>query len=166
MGRRGPAPKPVKLKIASGNPGKRPLNLGEPCPPVAVPTMPEWLSIGAKEEWSRVVLILEERGTLTLGDRDIVADFCQAVHELANATTVLDSEDRIVREPIQTASGEIVGYKLKAHPMVRIQHDAMTRVMQLGARLGLSPADRTRVSTGDTTGGKHEDTRGAKFFGS
>ena len=44
-----PKPKPTKLKILEGNPGKRPLNLNEPKPKQVVPKCPDWLMDDARK---------------------------------------------------------------------------------------------------------------------
>ena len=39
----GPPPKPTKLKLLAGNPGKRPLNENEPEPEAVAPSVPAHL---------------------------------------------------------------------------------------------------------------------------
>jgi len=56
VGKRGPLPKPTKLKELEGNPGHRPLPTDEPTPPVMsrVPDPPDWMEPMAQRAW-RVV---------------------------------------------------------------------------------------------------------------
>ena len=59
------SPKPTHLKVLDGNPGRRPLNPGEPRPQVKVPTCPQHLSPTAKHEWKRLAHQLHVLGILT-----------------------------------------------------------------------------------------------------
>jgi len=51
---RGRRPKPTRLKMLTGNPGKRPLNPNEPRPEATIPDAPAELSAGARAEWDRL----------------------------------------------------------------------------------------------------------------
>ena len=48
---RGRKPKPTRLKVITGNSGKRPLNVDEPGPEPAVPDCPPELGPAAQREW-------------------------------------------------------------------------------------------------------------------
>lgn len=162
MGLRGPAPKPTKLKIAAGNPGKRPLNGREPNPGVAAPKMPAWLPVRAKAEWRRIVPELVRLGLLSSIDLAALAAYCVAFAELEEATRTVEREGRVCVWPIyDPQTKERVGDRLKAHPAVQQQRDAMQRVKQFLAEFGLSPASRSRVQAETAPGA---DGRGAKFF--
>lgn len=73
---RGPKPKPTKLKILNGNPGKRPLPENEPEPTGEV-VMPLWLSGGAVELWNHYAPELVELGLLTSLDCEKFAQWCK-----------------------------------------------------------------------------------------
>lgn len=145
MGRRGPPPKPTTLKILEGNPGKRPLNDREPEPEVAVPRMPAWLSPRAKAEWKRIVPELVRLNLLATIDLAALAAYCQAFAELEEATRTVDKEGRVCVQPIVNKKGERIGERLKPHPAVQQQRDAMRTVKQFLAEFGLSPASRSQV---------------------
>jgi P27 family predicted phage terminase small subunit len=152
MGKRGPAPKPTKLKILNGNPGKRPLNDAEPEPTPGA-SMPDWLSPSAKAEWKRIIVELKLHGLVTRLDRAALAAYCQAYAELKWATTTLDKEGRIVAVYAHTEAGDIlldskrkpVAESYKPHPAVKLQRDAFARVKAFLAEFGLTPSSRTRV---------------------
>lgn len=167
MGRRGPPPKPTKLKIAAGNPGKRPLNKHEPQPVGRAPRMPSWLSKRAKTEWRRIVPELTTLGLLSRIDLAALAAYCQSYAELEEATRTLDKEGRVCALPILDKQGVKIGEKLKSHPAVQQQRDAARLVKQFISEFGLTPASRTRVHGG--TGEEQESTNrsklAAKFFG-
>ena len=66
---RGRKPKPTRLKVITGNPGKRPLNLDEPMPEPIVPDFPPELSPAAQIEWHRLAGELGKLRVLTNLDR-------------------------------------------------------------------------------------------------
>lgn len=155
MGKRGPKPKPTRAKELAGNPGKRPLNDREPRPERGAPTCPGWLSKEARAEWRRVCPELDRLGLLCRKvDRAALAAYCQAYAELEYATALLNTEGRIVKEPITSTSrvtGEtsVVGQRLKAHPAVKLQRDAFARVKSFLSEFGLTPASRVNLRTPD-----------------
>ncbi len=75
---RGRKPKPTRLKLIEGNPGKRPINGREPKPPGSLPSCPAHLSATAKTEWKRLARSLNRIGMLTEIDRAAMAAYCQA----------------------------------------------------------------------------------------
>lgn len=186
MGRRGPPKKPTTLKIAAGNPGKRPLNPREPKPKTDEPPMPLWLSERAQAEWRRIVPELLAIGLLARIDQAALASYCQAYAEAEIATRTIETEGRICRVPLFAdkaiselvtdpktgkqetkliaLKGQVIGERLKTHPAVTQQREAFRLVKQFLAEFGLSPSSRSGVS-----GQGHEappaDPRGAKFFG-
>ncbi len=162
MGRRGPPPKPTKMKQAAGNPGKRPLNAAEPEPLARSPRMPVWLPARAKAEWKRIVPELERLGLLTLVDLAALASYCVAFSELEDATRTLEKEGRVCVWPVFDKQGVKVGERLKAHPAVQLQRDAARLVKQFISEFGLTPASRTRVQ--GATSGEQADPRAGKFF--
>ncbi len=76
MARRGPAPKPTRMKVLAGNPGKRPLNRREPQPKPGLPRCPAQLSEEAKREWKRISKELDRLGLLTVLDRAALSAYC------------------------------------------------------------------------------------------
>jgi len=80
MSTRGPKPKPSHLKLAAGNPGKRPINANEPKPPELdrPPTCPKYLGKVAAAEWKRVVRDLWKMKCLAGIDVAILAGYCDA----------------------------------------------------------------------------------------
>jgi phage terminase small subunit len=72
----GRRPTPTAVKIANGNPGKRPLNTSEPVPPAGIITRPAWLQPAAVDVWDRLSPIAEKMGTLTTADVEPFAVLC------------------------------------------------------------------------------------------
>ena len=75
---RGRRPKPTRLKVLTGNPGKRPLNPDEPKPERAIPECPAELGPVARREWDRLGKELASLGLLTNLDRAALAAYCGA----------------------------------------------------------------------------------------
>lgn len=76
MGRK---PKPTRLKLLCGNPGKRPLP-EEPKPrPIAPRNIPKYLDKGARKAWRRYAPKLEKLKLLTDIDEDMFAGLCTII---------------------------------------------------------------------------------------
>lgn len=144
---RGRPPKPTKLKILTGNPGRRPLNGAEPIPGAGVPTCPTWLDAEAKAEWRRVCKDLAEMGLLAGADRKQLASLCQAWAEFRLATRTLQKEGREQK----TDNGYIV-----PHPAAARQMAAMKMIDTLSVKFGLDPSSRSRLQVAPKTGERSE----------
>jgi Phage terminase, small subunit len=75
---RGRPPKPTRMKVLTGNPGKRPLNKDEPRPDPVIPDCPPELSPAAQREWTRLVKELSSLNMVTRLDRAALATYCGA----------------------------------------------------------------------------------------
>lgn len=135
---KGRKPKPTKLKILEGNPGKRPLNKREPMPKRGRPKCPPFLHQYAKDEWAALIPELDRLGLLTLVDRGALAAYCQAWAEFRLATETMDAEGRTT---IAGSGG------LKPHPAVSMQRSAWRAIQQFAALFGLDPSSRCRLKT-------------------
>lgn len=138
MGRRGPPPKPTKLKLLAGNPGKRPLNAHEPDPAVEVPEIPAHLTAAARQEWQRVAGELEALGLLTRIDRASLAGYCQAWARWIEAEEQLAKFGLIVKAPS--------GYPMPS-PFLAIANKALEQINRFSSEFGMTPASRTRIQT-------------------
>ena len=97
MGARGPQQKLTALRMLEGNPGRLPINLGEPrLEPGATP--PDWLSNLARVEWERLAPLLRDCGVLTAADRDVLAAYCTALADYAGVTREIEQLDSPVIE--------------------------------------------------------------------
>jgi P27 family predicted phage terminase small subunit len=146
MGRRGPVPKPTRLKLLEGNPGKRPIPGNEPVPPPGRPVCPSWLPAEAKAEFERVVPILADMGLLASADQAVLIGYCVSIAELEQATRQLEKDGRVIDVPIVNKSGDIVGHRMRPHPLLTFQRDALGRLKALAPELGLTPAGRPRLT--------------------
>lgn len=133
---RGRRPKPTHLKVITGNPGRRPLNLREPKPVVAMPTCPAHLNSTAKAEWKRLAHELHAIGILTRLDRAILAGYCQTYGRWVEAEKKLKETPPILKLPS--------GY-VQQNPWLTIATRQMELLHKFAAELGLTPSSRSRV---------------------
>lgn len=135
MGARGPSPKPTKLKLLQGNPGRRPLNQHEPEVPPCVPAKPEGMDEIASAEWDYLTGELAALGIIGRIDKRMLKCCCLAASRLERAEAEL-----VQGLTYATDSGQI-----KKHPAAGIAHEAMQEIKAFYTEFGLSPASRTRV---------------------
>lgn len=134
MGKRGPAPKPTALRVLSGNASHRPLPAAEPKPQPVAPKCPSWLLPEAKKLYKRLAAQLEPLGLLTEVDGPALAGYCQAYARWREAEEFLSKAQTTV---IKTESGYLMQL-----PQVSIAQKNLELMAKLGAKFGLSPADR------------------------
>jgi P27 family predicted phage terminase small subunit len=129
-------PKPSALKELTGNPGKAPIQ-NEPKPPSGYPDAPEWLDDIAMAEWNRLMPILDKMNVITLADRNAVAAYCQSYSMYVKAV-----------EDISRNGFTVEGHRgvMSKNPAVQVQRDSLDQMNRWGAKLGLSPVDRVRLS--------------------
>ena len=137
MGERGPAPKPTRLKLLEGNPGKRALPKNEPRPELGAPDMPEWLPEDAKDEWQRVAPELSRLGLLARIDGTSLAAYCEAFSRWKQAVEIM-ARDGVT---FVTSAGYVA-----QHPAVGIANKAMAEMLKFGREFGLTPSSRGRMS--------------------
>ena len=163
MARKGPAPRPAKLKMLDGTyRADRDGPLG-PEPAAGEPPMPDWLPDRAKAEWRRLAPKLLALGLLSELDLAALTAYCVAVSELEAATRTLEKDGRLVAVPVVTKSGETVGARLRPHPAVAMQRSAAALVRGFQAEFGLSPSGRTRVKASPPAAGAGVPTA-PRFF--
>lgn len=143
MSRTGRPPKPTKLRVIEGNPGKRKIvDTGVKAPPQK-PRRPEWLTDRAAAEWSYIVPLLDELGLLAKVDRAVLAAYCESVATFQAATEA-------------AASGILVRGRRKGdivkNPAIQVQRDAAQAIARFSSMLGLSPSDRERLNGSPNAG--------------
>lgn len=155
--RRGRAPKPPKLKVLEGNPGKRPIPEDYPEPQPAAPPEPYWPNLlpgeeakpvrrDAREEWRRVVPVLDALGLLSLLDHSTLVDYCICWARLQECERQL-SRDGLVRESERG---------LVRHAALIPANQYRTQLRFYVGELGLSPSSRGRLSV-SAVGGESDD---------
>ncbi len=134
---RGRRPTPTRLKVLTGNPGKRPLNHAEPRPDPAIPDCPPELGPVAQREWQRLVGDLGALGLLTSLDRAALAAYCGAYALWAEATQNIQKFGTMVKSPS--------GYPIQS-PYVAIANRQAEIMMRIASEFGFTPASRSRIS--------------------
>jgi len=138
MGKRGPKPKPTKLKLVEGNPGHRNMNKREPKPTNAIPSCPRQLSATARAEWKRVSAILHRNGLISLLDRAALAAYCSSY------ARYIYFEGKLAKKPSQAI--QKLGTRGKPYeqisPTFTIMKQSMKDMNTFLAKFGMSPSDR------------------------
>lgn len=131
----GPRPKPNRLKVIEGNPGKRPLNTSEPdAGPLGDP--PSDLGGVSLEKWREMSRLW--RLVLTAADRDQLAEYCRLEAERVEAMEKLAEEG-----PIATTAG---GAPVQSAWKI-ILNKCREDMRKIAVEFGGTPASRTRVKS-------------------
>jgi P27 family predicted phage terminase small subunit len=135
---RGRRPTPTRLKLLTGNPGKRPLNRDEPRPDVVAPECPAELGPVAHQEWDRLVDELIALGLLTNLDRAALAAYCGAYALWAHATESIEKYGAMIKSP--------QGFPIQS-PYLAIANRQAEIMIRIASEFGFTPASRSRIST-------------------
>ncbi len=135
---RGRRPKPSRIKVLTGNPGKRPFNPTEPRPEPVIPECPAELGPIARREWDRLVGQLASLRILTPLDRAALAAHCGAYGLWAEATEAIQKYGAMVKSP--------TGFPMQS-PYVAIANRQAEIMMRIASEFGFTPASRSRIST-------------------
>jgi P27 family predicted phage terminase small subunit len=134
---RGRRPKPTRIKVLTGNPGKRALNMAEPKPEPVIPDCPAELGSAARAEWNRLCQQLGDLGLLTNLDRAALAAYCGAYALWAEATEAVQKYGAMVKSP--------TGYPIQS-PYVSIANRQAEIMMRIASEFGFTPASRSRIA--------------------
>ncbi|MFM0263114.1 phage terminase small subunit P27 family [Paraburkholderia sediminicola] len=133
---RGRKPVPTALKLARGNPGKRPLPDSEPRPGLEV-VIPDWLSPAACKHWSTVADPLRAAGLLTALDAIALGLYCEAFARWQYA-----NEQIVKLGPVVKGAA---GYSVKS-PFVAVANTAYEQMTRMLCEFGMTPSSRSRVT--------------------
>jgi P27 family predicted phage terminase small subunit len=125
------------MKVLTGNPGKRPLNMNEPHPEPVIPECPAELGPRARAEWDRLSQQLGSLRLLTDLDRAALAAYCAAYALWAEATEAIQKYGAMVKSP--------TGYPIQS-PYVSIANRQAEIMMRIASEFGFTPASRSRIS--------------------
>ena len=140
---RGRRPTPTRLKLLTGNPGKRPLNEDEPQPEPAIPECPPELSPLGRKEWDRLVGELSALRMLTHLDRAALAAYCGAYALWAEATEAIQKYGVMIKSP--------QGFPIQS-PYLSIANRQAEIMMRIASEFGFTPASRSRISAPAASG--------------
>lgn len=132
---RGRKPIPTAIKLARGNPSKRPINDLEPLPARRAPECPIELTGHAGAAWDQLTRTLEGMGVLTIADGNALARYCvlwarwRACEEyLAEYGMFRETDGGSVRVPHAIEARQL------AEQLIRIE-----------CEFGLTPSSRTKI---------------------
>lgn len=137
-------PKPTKLKIITGNPGKRPLPKNEPDPVSPLPDPPAHLDDYARDEWNRLAAGIHAIGLLYEVDRGAFAGYCMAYSRWRRAEEEI--QKRIEKGgPLAgmvdvTKAGNII-----QNVLVGIANKAAADMVNYAREFGMTPQARARL---------------------
>ena len=78
-------------------------------------------------------------------DHSSVLRYCEAAEDAARARAEVDERGLLIDEPMADPRGGILGYKAVLNPAEMALRRADKVLLELGDRLGLSPASRARL---------------------
>lgn len=144
----GRKPVPTKLKVLTGNPGKRPINRKEPEPPRGIPAMPGWLEDFpvAVAEWRRESEILDGMGILTMAEEGILAMHCYLMAQIQEIAAEINKEGRVAYTSRMDSLGNEV-MDAKPNPKAVQIKNMITEYRQIGSLLGFDPVSRVKMAT-------------------
>ena len=132
----GRKPKPTKLKLVDGNPGKRKINKREPRPESSIPNCPRQLNAIARTEWNRVSAILQRNGMITALDRAALSAYCSSF------ARYIYFEGKLSKKPeLAIQHSKKTGYD-QVSPMFTIMKAAKKDMHSFLSKFGMSPSDR------------------------
>lgn len=153
MGARGPAAKPVELKLLEGNRGHRPVDVtGLFRPEVGAPDAPKWLTKEAKSAWRRLSVELIRYNLLSRVDRDAFAMLCQTIGRLELIERALAGRMAAAVAAGQDAAEALLGstpngMKVQS-AMYQVLNREQAKLHQMLSGFGLRPDSRARVQAG------------------
>jgi P27 family predicted phage terminase small subunit len=151
----GRIPQPSNLVELRGgkNLTHRPPNNDEPKFPVKMPPCPSFLDDDAQIEWKRISALLLPIGLLTEADMMILAAYCEAYSRWSKAVQEVKDKGYYikVKSTAYVRKGQKPKELLRRNPYCDIRDEAFIQMVKAGARLGLSPSDRTGLKV---AGGK------------
>lgn len=154
-----PVKTPNALKLAAGNPGKRPKSHfeSEPKPAQGAPTPPTTLKGESLAEWRRIVPALDEIGMLSKVDRAALVCYCLAWAEFVDCQRVIKKDGAE-----HTLPNGVVCLSRTYQRMER----ARKAILDFGRQFGLVPAARAGLGAviGDAKQ-KAKDDPELRFFG-
>ncbi len=157
---RGRKPKPTRIKILAGNPGRRPINRREPQPILvaSLPKPPRHLSRAGRGEWLRVGSLLLRTRILTEADLTALSAYATVYGRWMTAERELKRKGILVSASPRS--------KIKVHnPMLPVANKAFQQMTQLLGEFGLTPSSRTRIIASPASEDYEEKRKAEKYLG-
>jgi P27 family predicted phage terminase small subunit len=142
MGKRGPKPKPTRLRLLEGNPGGKPTNSNEPQPTVGVPRCPKKYEGDARKLWKAIGDQLAACGILTKIDSQAFELLIDSYVEYLQATEKVSKTG-----PIWLEKGDSVIPKFAYSPYWVQANRAGKRLHVLLREFGMTPSARSAIKS-------------------
>lgn len=140
----GRPPKPTAIRALEGNPGHRPLPVGEPTSVLNGPSEPPGeLGDDAAGEWRRMRAQLITLGIADQVDVEALNGYALAWHRYREAEYKRDEEGDV----IPGARGGAI-----MNPWVRVSHAEQDKMYRFMSECGLLPSSRARVRLSERAG--------------
>ena len=133
---------PTATKMLAGTVRKHRLNLNEPSPERAIPVPPAKLGAKARQVWQQVAQVLDEMGVLTVADTFALEALSHDLADLRQTRADLKARGSAV----YTTTSRDGSIMHRAYPEVQMISDLDRRVAVWLPKLGLTPADRGKVT--------------------
>src|SRR5262245_32816507 len=133
MQKRGPKPKPTRLKILQGSRSDR-INGEEPQPIPGRPDAPDDLTSLGKAKWDHLCDVLSRMGVLSLSDADALHLYCVAFERWMLARIEIRKYGLLVDSALGSQ---------KANPAVAIATLSSREMLQILTEFGLTPSSRS-----------------------
>jgi P27 family predicted phage terminase small subunit len=168
---------PTALKVIKGTAQKCRINAREPKPDPGMPRPPEHLSERARTAWPKISRMLHSMHVLGKTDGLVLEGLCETYAELIEARLTLRQRGGLSYSTekeapadlaITTVGGQVADINAVPHvkvmwrpyPEVAMIADLDRRFAMWLAKVGLTPADRSRVTA---LGGEEEKDPWSKF---
>jgi P27 family predicted phage terminase small subunit len=142
----GAQPKPIEAKLLAGNPGKRPL----PAPIAVVPGLteipdpPAHLDVAGRRFWDDVWVACHAWISPEI-DYGVVETVSKLYDECADYESALVEHGALIEEPINSATGKIVGTRQVANPAAKMLRQARAELERWLVLLAIPPTARARL---------------------
>lgn len=134
MGKRGPAPKPQKLRELEGNPGKQAINKDMP-EPDGKPVRPVCLNEYGQQIWNRIIDSMPPQ-LYAACDSDLIIAYCAAAALHHQAVQTIQDEGAVF----------IVNDTEHQNPWVSIKNNQAKIMASIGGKLGLDLSARANLN--------------------
>lgn len=156
---RGRKPKPFELQQAEGDPrkrGRRKLQeraASQVKPTSGLPLCPKHLRGRARAAWKFWATELESMEMDRRPDAMALEGACVNYARAVEADELLAKTGIMHEEPVTDQEGEIIAYKIKAHPATTVSNRCWSQVRSFCSEFGFSPVARIRLPAASKSSG-------------